>query len=1269
MAQREQVLVDVQIDVDGISDIAKLEAILLAVERHQGRMNKLTDKQSTSIAKLDKNTKTLSKTLTGVVQGFARLFTFVNKFNFIGMAADIGLIALSLGAVKLALISGRFAVQAYQVALKGLGVAAAGVAAVLGTVAAATQEFAAVSITPLLGSLRSAHGAIRGTMGDDLLSFFGTEGLMGAVNALSRSGQIAASTFPTILKGLGNFTTDAKQLASLAETFSLINQQGKITSETLGSLSGVNPVFASAIAEIATGRNLKGAEAMKIAEAAAAAGEITAEEFNKALTGELASTDPWEGQLARMNGTLIGMLKGFVTRMTNVFSALGKPFLDPLKAGLHEIERIATGMVIRMGRATQNLGLDHLIPGLVTAMEKLADFVVKMSSEADFGAFLDRMGKFMTDTKDFFLNIGAVLKPLEAGADAMMTLFGPFFRGIFGARGFGGVIMDGADGFAANADEIERMGEAMGEFAFSFMGIFRDLTDSFFTGTPVFTEMFTILANDVMPVVREFLGLFRDLMREALPTINSLLKEMSGILLPLLQALRDVVGAIGPLGTAALFGGFAMKRGGLSPGRAAGMGLGASVGGVPGMLAGLLLPSLFGRGKAAVSGMRLGGRHGAGFSGLMGPSAGRRITPGMGRLGGALGGASFLGTAGVLGAGTGVGGYFGGQALARGGMGTADAAAVGAGGGALAGAGAGALIGAMGGPIGAAGGALIGLIFGAIGAGLGASKVQAVQRQAKEWTEEQMAAIQGEMSRAFEKGTNRTGIDEARGMLGEFMKESNIEKMAKDFELSTEQMRDVMEDGTRNFEQEINVREDTLERSLTAISDITGMAEQDILSLADVMAVDLSDSIRTLAQDMLDLGLAIPHEEIAATVTALGEETALDVLFGPNSAMGRMLNQQKALSLSEELNAMGDAIEAASAAGDVSGVADGLKGFSELAMQISTLKFGTKGTGLMFAVEEVLRQGIDPRSSGFFGGGEAGNQASAALADIEREKARIMSGESAIWDPLRVQLDTLAAQTGDRAMGFDAQFDKTIVPQLEQQGIEFADQIAIAATTNGSILASYITSSGSQFAGQVMAAANYFGAATRGAMGGISFAIGRAASDAARHASAGRGSQTNSGGTTPPPYRRGPNPPDTPTQRRHRAAMGFHSRLAGRFGGKFSMSSSLRSNNLGSTWDSDHLAGGAYDITGNNLGQYSEAVNKAGGFAEFHGTASSRHLHVVPPVGDTATPAMTGANSGGGGGGIGSVQIIINGAGDPNAVANLAVKKIEGLMRDHQERR
>ena len=172
------------------------------------------------------------------------------------------------------------------------------------------------------------------------------------------------------------------------------------------------------------------------------------------------------------------------------------------------------------------------------------------------------------------------------------------------------------------------------------------------------------------------------------------------------------------------------------------------------------------------------------------------------------------------------------------------------------------------------------------------------------------------------------------------------------------------------------------------------------------------------------------------------------------------------------------------------------------------------------------------------------------------------------------------------------------------------------------------------------------------------------------------GNTTSSGGKQ---KGRGVDTPDTSSPRRGRVGDTASSRLArtlarhaafdGAVPGSRSITSSFRTTNLGSP-SSDHLAGAAFDLVGDNLGQYAQNVTAAGGFAEFHGSAGSRHLHVVPPQGDTASPMAGGVASGGGGTVTINAPINITARDGQSAreIANIVMAELASRERSARER-
>jgi hypothetical protein len=146
------------------------------------------------------------------------------------------------------------------------------------------------------------------------------------------------------------------------------------------------------------------------------------------------------------------------------------------------------------------------------------------------------------------------------------------------------------------------------------------------------------------------------------------------------------------------------------------------------------------------------------------------------------------------------------------------------------------------------------------------------------------------------------------------------------------------------------------------------------------------------------------------------------------------------------------------------------------------------------------------------------------------------------------------------------------------------------------------------------------------------------------------------------------------TSSRLSQTMSRHAEMNSQLTGNRTVTSSWRNHSLGSI-NSDHVTGKAYDLIGQNLGQYQRLVHANGGFAEFHGTLADRHLHVVPGAGygDSPVPSMSRVSSGGSGGSSSSntmtVSINVNGGnGSPEQVANMVMMKLNEERRKMNER-
>ena len=151
------------------------------------------------------------------------------------------------------------------------------------------------------------------------------------------------------------------------------------------------------------------------------------------------------------------------------------------------------------------------------------------------------------------------------------------------------------------------------------------------------------------------------------------------------------------------------------------------------------------------------------------------------------------------------------------------------------------------------------------------------------------------------------------------------------------------------------------------------------------------------------------------------------------------------------------------------------------------------------------------------------------------------------------------------------------------------------------------------------------------------------------------------------------------TSSRLSQTMGRHAQMDGMLTGNRTVTSSYRTTGLGSM-NSDHITGRAYDLVGQNLGAYQRLATANGGFAEFHGSNASRHLHVVPRLGAygdtgsvsskiTTTPAMSPASNQGSSGITISQVIYGSQNSSPSEIADAAVRKMKLALENERQRR
>jgi hypothetical protein len=148
------------------------------------------------------------------------------------------------------------------------------------------------------------------------------------------------------------------------------------------------------------------------------------------------------------------------------------------------------------------------------------------------------------------------------------------------------------------------------------------------------------------------------------------------------------------------------------------------------------------------------------------------------------------------------------------------------------------------------------------------------------------------------------------------------------------------------------------------------------------------------------------------------------------------------------------------------------------------------------------------------------------------------------------------------------------------------------------------------------------------------------------------------------------------TSSRLSQTMGRHASMDSALTGKRTVTSGYRNYGLGSM-NSDHVTGRAYDLVGQNLGQYQSLVKSTGGFAEFHGVNKARHLHVVPgsgAIGDNMMPVARSLQQPmtvGSGGKGNEYNFYVTGSqnASANEIAEIVMQRVRDTERSNSERR
>ena len=1031
----------------------------------------------------------------------------------------------------------------------------------------AMRQFAAAqSSASYGGSFAGASQALRAMQSDAQLAVFGLQALNSAFAAASKNAKITGASVASI-RGLSDFAIASgdmeKGLIAAANLVTLL-QSGKAarSSQVLSVAQELGPEFEKAFKQ------------------ATASGRRTNKDLLAMFaSGELSQAAGISGTAQNVRGTLMGQLKTFGTEFQVLFADIGQSFIGPTQRTFAELTRIFRRTIVQISGQLNLFANGPFQNVIVDGFDKLGTFTARIVNEylPRTEELLNKIGSWWTRTsssvKNTFGSLERFLKRFSEASAEINKFFGGIFRVIgaefkTGFEGFGQLVIE-------NRDEFQQFGVAIQDLIKTLFEFSRTVREAFFNALPAITQVVNALSSLVT-------------------LLSMLVAGISG-----LGAAGGLLGFAG-LGLGAKAIGARNKPGGVGGFFAKNKNfLALSAMAVPSLVPGLGMV-----GDLATAGL-IGGFGGKmAFGGAM--NAGNKFLNtrlGMTRLGlpvAALGGTSAaqFGAAGAVGAmgavGTNAAINFTESQFSNTGINIGTGIA----GGAATGAVIGSIIPIIGTTVGAVIGGIIGGIAGWVKSGEAKKRArEAGQRFAGGYADEVTKLIQTGNIREAEKaiadfGTTLEDVSQKVGRSSEFR--------AK---------------GEEEFEKRLNVIRpavDMFNRNLRDLTEVTGLAEDQIIQTAIAAEVDLSSNLLDLQQILSETGLAVGR---------FGEDFNAAIAMSLGESVAAIQDKFKELQAPQVLDEVAQAFREIADAGAVTNE-DRQRLLSTVYEQAALLhgndplaaaefiqrNIGTAAApGVQFTTPNGVLYGTQ---QDFFGGagaamvtaGQAPTKSALQtliteniVSAIAAQGATVQKAsiESVLRDMSLDQLINLGRSAREEDFlsgairrtpkgGFYGGGAETMIADLlgvnrEQIKVQQADSDKISQAITGlGIQLDPLTTAISKFNDNI---------------------------DALIAAVKGTG--------------------DTYSPRRNLVStLSKHNRLDMSISGKRTVTSSLRNNGLGSL-SSDHAFGMAYDLTGQNLGAYQSAVRAGGGFAEFHGAGGSRHLHVVPgnaPMGDTASP-------------------------------------------------
>lgn len=508
--------VNIKLDADIANFLARMkqaEKALKSFKREQGKTLASSKKGLSSGAddvdkfssRIDGSFVAMRKHFDNFDKGTKMMGTGLLKF--LGKGIKFTLIQLGLMSVALVAIHGAFLVgqgimKGYQFIMKGLAGAAASAAIALSTAAAAVREQQAAMFAYKGGGmaqfgsgLNQTRVAMRSYATDASLAGLGTKNLQKAYAEMAKtmnSGQIAGSK--GIYKSLQDFGAAGQDPGAAQEKIgaliATLNDAKKGYGDVAKAAKEISPEMEKALKD----SKVKTKEGFK---------ELL-------LSGELAKKGGVFGQFDAVSSTLIGQAKTFFALLKEQFADFGQQFLEPAKVAMQKIFKIIKDDFLRVTAELQVFGSSTFFDGLVSVVEKLSGFFVKLLREwlpqtkGMFGALGDWMNRF----KRGWDEVLEKLRPFIEGAKVIEKTLKPIL-GVIGKEGAAS-FREFNNQLKLNEKNVVEFGERIADLLSSFFKLSTEFKKMFFEALPFINDMVKGLTQ-VFDMLRGILTKFTEL--------------------------------------------------------------------------------------------------------------------------------------------------------------------------------------------------------------------------------------------------------------------------------------------------------------------------------------------------------------------------------------------------------------------------------------------------------------------------------------------------------------------------------------------------------------------------------------------------------------------------------------------------------------------------------------------------------------------------------------------------------------------------------------